>query len=204
MTNNLINTFGNIDIYLFDQLLKGRFDDCKAILDVGCGGGRNIYYFLKNGFDVHGVDLNAEAIASVKEMAKQLAPQIPSSNFVVAKADELPYGDGTFDLVISSAVLHFANNTDHFEQMLYEAWRVLRSGGFFFARLASDIGIEGLVGSIGNGRYLLPDGSERYLVTYDDLVYYTRELNGELFEPIKTTNVSNLRAMTTWCMRKIQ
>lgn len=203
MTNNLLNTFGNIDIYLFDQLLKGRFDDCKNMLDIGCGGGRNIHYFLKNGFDVHVVDLNAEAIASVKELAQQLAPQIPSSNFVVARADELPYGDGTFDLVISSAVLHFANNTDHFEQMLYEAWRVLRPGGFFFARLASDIGIEGLVGSIGNGRYLLPDGSERYLVTYDDLVYYTRELNGELFEPVKTTNVSNLRAMTTWCMAKI-
>ena len=200
--NNILNTFGNIDIYLFDQLLKGRFDDCKTMLDVGCGGGRNIHYFLKNGFDVHGVDLNPEAIASVKAMAQQLAPQIPSSNFVVARADELPYGDNTFDLVISSAVLHFANNTDHFEQMLYGAWRVLRPGGFFFARLASDIGIEGLVGSIGNGRYLLPDGSERYLVTYDDLVYYTRELNGELFEPIKTTNVSNLRAMTTWCMRK--
>ncbi|PQJ11829.1 class I SAM-dependent methyltransferase [Flavipsychrobacter stenotrophus] len=202
MTNNLLSTFGNIDIYLFDQLLKGSFDACKTILDIGCGGGRNIHYFLKNGFVVHGVDLNPEAIVSVKELAQQLAPQIPSGNFIVARADELPYGDDTFDLVISSAVLHFANNTDHFEQMLYEAWRVLRPGGFFFARLASDIGIEGLVGSIGNGRYLLPDGSERYLVTYDDLVYYTRELNGELFEPIKTTNVSNLRAMTTWCMAK--
>ncbi len=77
MNNNLIESFGNIDIYLFDQLLKGRFDNSKRILDVGCGGGRNIVYFLKNDFDVFGIDTDATAIEAVKTMAHQLAPKAP-------------------------------------------------------------------------------------------------------------------------------
>jgi SAM-dependent methyltransferase len=202
MNNSLQNSFGNIDIYLFDQLLKGRFDGCKTILDIGCGAGRNIHYFLKNSYDVFAVDQDAAAVERVRTLALSLASGISPDNFTIAKADDLPFADASFDLVISSAVLHFANDTGHFEAMLSEAWRVLKPGGYFFARLASDIGIETLVKPIGNGRYLLPDGSTRYLVSRAALRQYTKELNAELYEPIKTTNVDDLRAMTTWCMRK--
>ena len=202
MDNKLSSSFGNIDIYLFDQLLKGRFDNCKDIIDVGCGDGRNIHYFLKNGFNVFGIDVTAGAIESVRTLAKQLAPDTSLDNFIVAKAEELPFDNASFDLAICSAVLHFANDKTHFEQMLRSIWRVIKPGGYLFARLASDIGIEGLVKSIGNGRYLLPDGSVRYLVNHESLMHYTEELGGMLYDPIKTTNVNNLRAMTTWCMRK--
>ena len=202
MSNKLSDTFGSIDIYLFDQLLKGRFDNCENVIDIGCGGGRNIYYFLKNDYNVYGVDIDGNAIDIVRSLAKHLSPATPPDHFVVAKAEDIPFGDSMFDLVICSAVLHFANDKTHFEQMLQSAWRVLKPGGFFFARLASGIGIETLVKSIGNGKYLLPDASIRFLVNDAMLNQYTKELNGELFEPIKTTNVSNLRAMTTWCLRK--
>lgn len=202
MSSNLQASFGNIDIYLFDQLLKGTFDTCVDIIDVGCGGGRNVFYFLKNNFNVFGVDRDTSSVDSVRALARKLAPNLPESNFVVANAENIPFEDATFDLAICSAVLHFADNKDHFEQMLHSIWRVLKPGGFFFARLASDIGIQHLVKPIENGRYLLPDGSVRYLVSYDDLTYYTQLLHGVLFEPIKTTNVSNLRAMTTWCLQK--
>ena len=105
------------------------------------------------------------------------------------------------DLIICSAVLHFAKNGKHFNDMLQSMFRVLKPGGYFFARLASDIGLEKLVTPMGNRRYLLPDGSERYLVNEQILLQYTSEL-GELYEPIKTTNVQNLRCMTTWCVKK--
>lgn len=200
--NKLSGTFGNIDIYLFDQLLKGRFDQCKTVIDVGCGGGRNIVYFLQNGFRVFGIDQDAGAIDAVKSLSKQLAPSNPPGNFVVASVEDMPFADASFDLVICSAVLHFANDKDHFEKMLHSLWRVLKPGGFLFTRLASDIGIETLVKSVGNGRYLLPDRSVRYLVNHETLMHNTQELCGELYEPIKTTNVSNLRCMTTWCVRK--
>ena len=202
MHNNLQQLYGNIDIYLFDQLLKGRFDDCHAVLDVGCGNGRNLVYFLKNGFDVYTIDPNPEAIAYVKELANELAPTLPINNFLTALAESLPWQDNTFDLVISSAVLHFAADSNHFDAMLTSMWRVLKPGGYLFARLASDIGIEHLVKPLGNSRYLLPDGYERFLVNQQILMEYTQVLNGQLMEPIKTTNVQNLRCMTTWCVQK--
>lgn len=202
MANNLQQLYGNIDIYLFDQLLKGRFDDCKKVLDAGCGGGRNLVYFLQNGYEVYGIDPDAEAVAQVQSLADAIAPINPKENFTVCRAEKLPFDDNTFDLVISSAVLHFATDSNDFDAMLRSIWRVLKPGGYFFARLASDIGIEDLVTPLGNSRFALPDGSERFLVNEQILLEYTAELGAELFEPIKTTNVQNLRCMTTWCARK--
>jgi len=203
MKQNLQQLFGNIDIYLFDQLLKGTYDNCHTILDAGCGGGRNLVHFLRNGFLVYGVDPNPEAIYAVKKLSQNLAPANPLSNFVVAPAEALPFEDNSFDLVISSAVLHFAHSEEHFESMLHSMWRVLKPGGYLFARLASDIGLESLVLPTGHGRYLLPDGSERFLLNEKMLLNYTRGLNARLMEPIKTTNVQNMRCMTTWCLQKV-
>ncbi|MES2827466.1 MAG: class I SAM-dependent methyltransferase [Bacteroidota bacterium] len=200
---DLQNTFGNIDIYLFDQILKGTYDNCDLILDAGCGTGRNLIYALKSGAKVYGVDQNAEAIAHLRNVARAFPQVIPEENFKVASVEQLPFKGETFDLVISSAVLHFAENLSHFEAMLSSMWDVLKPGGYFFCRLASEIGIESLVRFIGNGRYILPDGSERFLVNQEMLLRLTKKLGGELHEPIKTTNVQNLRSMTTWCVRKI-
>lgn len=201
--NNLQQLYGNIDIYLFDQLLKGTYDRCRKVLDVGCGGGRNLIYLLRNGFEVYGIDPNAEAVEAVKQLSASIAPANRLQNFTVCAAESMPFKDDVFDLVICSAVLHFAQNHEHFDSMLRSIWRVLRPGGYLFARLASDMGIEDKVQSLGNGRYLLPDGSERYLVNEQTLLNYTTALQGRLHEPIKTTNVQNLRCMTTWCVQKL-
>ena len=203
MQSELQQLYGNIDIYLFDQLLKGTYDNCKKVLDAGCGGGRNLIYFLRNGYEVHGIDPNPNAVAAVKQLSETLSSANSKENFAIASAENLPFDDNYFDLVISSAVLHFANNPDHFDNMIHSMWRVLKPGGYLFARLASDIGIETLVQNLSNGRYLLPDGSERFLVNQQLLLQYTESLNARLHEPIKTTNVQNLRCMTTWCLQKV-
>jgi tellurite methyltransferase len=201
MRNTLRETFGNIDIYLFDQLLKGRYDGVHKVLDVGCGSGRNIFYFLRSGYEVFGVDPAPRAIESVKQLSAELAPNNSLKNFEVCPAENLPYNDASFDLIICSAVLHFARDEQHFYEMLGSMFRVLKPGAYFFARLASDIGIEKLVKPLGAGRYLLPDGSERFLVNEKILEKYSKEF-GDLYEPIKTTNVQNMRCMTTWCVQK--
>ncbi len=201
MHNTLHETFGNIDIYLFDQLLKARYDNLNKVLDVGCGSGRNLRYFLRNGYEVFGIDTAPQAIEAVKQLSAELAPKNSLENFMVCTAESLPYDDASFDLIICSAVLHFARDEQHFYNMLSSIFRVLKSGGYFFARLASDMGIEELVRPLGNRRYLLPDGSERFLVNEQMLLAYTHEF-GELYEPIKTTNVQNMRCMTTWCVQK--
>lgn len=198
----LRSRFGPIDIYLFDQLLKGRFDGLRTILDAGCGGGRNLVYFLRAGFEVFGVDREPEAVAAVRSLAAELAPELPATNFQVAEVDRLPFEAASVDAVLSSAVLHFATDEAHLRRMVAEMWRVLRPGGLFFARLASNIGIEDLVIPIEGRRHLLPDGSERLLVDQDLLLSLTAELGGDLLDPLKTTNVQSLRAMTTWCLAK--
>jgi ubiquinone/menaquinone biosynthesis C-methylase UbiE len=151
---------------------------------------------------VFGVDRDDRAIARVRRTAAELAPPLPGENFRVGEVDALPYGDERMDAVISSAVLHFASDEPHFDAMLNEMWRVLRPGGLFFARLATSIGMESRLPSTSPGRYRLPDGSERFLVDEAGLLARTESLGATLAEPIKTTNVQNLRAMTTWCLRK--
>lgn len=196
-------TFGNIDIYLLDQLLKGTYVDCHTVLDAGCGEGRNLLYFLKNEYEVYGVDRNPEAVFKIQEFAAQFSEDDTAQNYQLSTIDKLPFEERKFDLVISSAVLHFAESLEHFEAMLAEMWRVLKPGGYFFCRLASDIGIESMVRFIGNGRYILPDESERFLVNQEMLLRLTKKMGGELHEPIKTTNVQNMRSMTTWCVKKM-
>jgi SAM-dependent methyltransferase len=194
--------FGDIDIYLFDQILKNQFTGQMSILDAGCGAGRNLIYFLRSGCKVFAVDQNPEAVQCVRRLARSLAPELSAENFRVSKVEEMPFPDEYFDAVISSAVLHFAADEKHFNGMLAEMWRVLKGDGLLFVRLASDIGIEDKIVSISERRYLLPDGSERFLVDEELLLEQTNDLGGVLAEPIKTTNVQNLRSMTTWIVRK--
>jgi SAM-dependent methyltransferase len=194
--------FGDIDIYLFDQLLRGRFDARPRVLDAGCGDGRNLIYLLQRGFECHGVDEDATAIQVMKRNASRVAPDAPVNNFVVGSIDRLPYANGSMDVVLASAVLHFALDEAHWIRMVQEMWRVLAPNGLLFARLASNIGLEAVVGPAGRV-VRLPDGSTRFVVDEAMLLGWTERLGGRLADPIKTTNVQQQRCMTTWCVIKI-
>lgn len=199
---NLQKCFGGIDIYLFDQLLKGRIVPGMRVLDAGCGTGRNLVYLLQSGFEVFGVDESNEALAQTRRLATELAPHLPLDNFRVEPVEKMSYPDAGFDVVLSSAVLHFARDEGQWQSMVREMWRVLKPGGIFFARLASSIGIEDKIMPIDGRRYHLPDGSERFLVDEAMLISVSATLGGQFIEPIKTTIVQNMRSMTTWCLRK--
>ena len=194
--------FGQIDIYLFDQLLKGRITPGMRILDAGCGGGRNIHYFLREGYEVYAADADPQSIESVRALAVKLAPALSESNLRVESVQSMSFEDACADAVICNTVLHFAEDDAQFEAMLQGAWRVLKPGGLFFSRLGSTIGIESQVKPVVGRRYWSPDGSERYLVDAALLAAHTKRLGAELADPLKTTVVHNLRSMTTWVMWK--
>jgi SAM-dependent methyltransferase len=196
--NALQKQFGPIDIYLFDQLLRGRIAPGMTIFDAGCGYGRNIAYLLANGYEVFGVDLDPEAITAVRS----LAPSLPADNFRVEPVERISFPANVADVVICSAVLHFSRDAAQFDAMLRSMWRVLKAGGLFFCRLASSIGIENQVRCIEGRRFRLPDGSERFLVDEQMLLAAGAALGGELLDPLKTTVVQNQRSMTTWVLRK--
>ena len=201
-SHSLQDSFGGIDIYLFDQLLKGRLVPGMRLLDAGCGSGRNLNYFLAGAFDVFSVDQSAELIAQVRALAASLAPNLPTNNFRVEPVEKLSFPDADFDVVISSAVLHFALDEEHWLCMVREMWRVLKPGGMFFARLASTIGIENQVEHLTGRRYRLPDGSVRFLVDESMLMTTTENLGGRWLEPLKTVVVQNMRSMSNWVLLK--
>lgn len=195
--------FGGIDIYLFDQLLRGRITPAMRVLDAGCGGGRNAEYLLRSGCEIHGVDANSEAVARVRLRASGIIPPAMAvERFRQARLQELPFPDGHFGAVICNAVLHFSADEEDFAAVMAELWRVLTPGGVFFSRLASTIGLEDRVVPVAGRWHRLPDGSDRFLVDEEFLDRTVAHLGAVQLDPIKTTVVQNLRSMTTWVLGK--
>ena len=201
-SEDLRREFGDIDIYLFDQLHRGRIAEGMKVLDAGCGAGRNLVYLHRRGFDVWGTDGDERAITAARAQATILAASLPADRFRVEPVERMSFENETFDVVISSAVLHFASDEQHWGAMLREMWRVLKRGGLFFARLATDIGHETRVRPLGNRRFIMPDGDERFLVDEAFIVEATRRVGGTLVDPLKTSVVQNTRSMMTWVARR--
>lgn len=197
----LHDELGAIDIYLLDQILRGRLRPGMRVFDAGCGTGRNLVYLLRHDFAVCASDADADAVMTVQRLAETLAPgRLVDVRHETIEATSFP--DASADVVVASAVLHFARDPTHFDAMLSALWRVLRPGGLLFARLASLDGLGDAPRPLGHGRYVLPDGSTRYLIDAQALGACTARLGGTLADPLKTTIVHGQRAMATWVVRK--
>ena len=193
----ILDTLGNIDIYLLDQIMKNRYAPNETILDAGCGTGRNIYWFYTNGFNVHAIDNNPERIDYIKTIYPA-----QKENFKVASLANIPYSDNSINHIINCAVLHFVNSTQQFKLYFSELVRVLKPNGSLFIRMTSDIGIENFITPLQNGVYALPDGTNRFLLTRELINELLTEFPIALLEPIKSTNVQDLRTMSTLVFTK--
>ncbi len=200
VTFDVQDQFGQIDIYVFDQILRGNIAPGMRVLDAGCGYGRNLVHLLRTGCKVMALDEDAEGVEHVRKLSASLQTGLPAENFQVGLIERMPFPDGCADVVLCNAVLHFARDDRHFRAMLAELWRVLMPGGMLFCRLGSRIGMdfERLRGNI----FLIPDGSEWFLVDQKMLLGLTDEMNAVLVDPLKTTIVQDYRCMTTWVLRK--
>ena len=198
----MIDQLGLMDIYLIDQLQKGRIKPGMKILDAGCGLGRNAEYFVKNNFEIYGVDKNEEAIAGLKMKISGWNPAYDKNRMTVTDLVDIPFPENHFDFIISSAVLHFAENREHFLAMFKELIRVLKKDGFLFIRMTSKHTIEHLATRIKEDVYLLPDESVRYLLDEQVLKKITAENQLVLVEPFKTVNVADVRSMSTIVLMK--
>jgi SAM-dependent methyltransferase len=197
---SLEEQFGQIDIYVFDQILRGNIAPGKVVLDAGCGYGRNLMYLLRAGCEVFAVDANPEGVEHVRRLAEMLAPGLPAGNFRVGAIEAMEFPEGFADVVISNAVLHFARDEKHFLAMVEAMWRVVRPGGMLFCRLGSRIGME--FEQVRANVYRIGDGAEWFLVDEAVLLRMTEQMGAVLVDPLKTTIVQDYRCMTTWVVRK--
>ena len=200
MTMSVQDQFGQIDIYVFDQILRGNIAASMRVLDAGCGYGRNLVYLLREGCEVFALDGDAEGVEHVRRLSASLETGLPEKNFQVGLIEKMPFADGFADVVICNSVLHFARDDEHFRAMVDGLWRVLRPGGMLFCRLGSRIGMD--FRRVRGNIFLTGDGSEWYLVDEEMLLGLTEELNGVMVDPLKTTVVQDYRCMTTWVVRK--
>jgi SAM-dependent methyltransferase len=192
--------FGQIDIYVFDQILRGNIAPGMRVLDAGCGYGRNLVYLLRNGFEIFACDAAPAGVAHVQALSASIGTGLPQENFRVAMLEQMPFPDGFADVVLCNSVLHFARDEEHFKAMLAELWRTVKPGGMLFCRLGSRIGMD--FERLPGGNFLMPDGSEWFLVDEETLLDLTDEMDAVLVDPLKTTVVQDYRCMTTWVLRK--
>jgi len=195
--NPLEEIIGTTDIYLLDQIMKGRYNGNEVVLDAGCGYGRNVHWFLRKEMVIYGVDRDEEAIGELKHRYR-----VQPDRFRVSEVEKMPFEDEQFDHVISSAVLHFARDTGQFRRMMAEMVRVLKPSGTLFIRMTTDIGIEDRVRLVEDGVYVIPDGSRRFLLTRKLLEEVMREYGLSFLEPLKTVNVDDVRCMSTLVLKK--
>jgi SAM-dependent methyltransferase len=95
----------------------------RAVLDVGCGPGWLTVQYAAAGATVTAVDLTARAV----ELCRQhLAYRGLTATVREGNAEQLPFPDDAFDLVVASGVLH---HTPDVRRAIRECCRVLRPGG---------------------------------------------------------------------------
>lgn len=86
--------------------------------------------------------------------------------------------------------------------MLSQMVRILKPDGTLFIRMTSDIGIEGKIAPIADGVFVIPDGSIRFLLARTLLKHCILQNKLSFVEPIKTTNVDDIRCVSTLLLQK--
>jgi ubiquinone/menaquinone biosynthesis C-methylase UbiE len=93
------------------------------ILDLCCGSGQVTGILLEYSDDVTGLDVSPLSLSRCRR-------NVPQAKYVEALAEEMPFADGTFDLVHTSAAMHEMNRSQ-LAQIFAQVYRVLKSGGTF-------------------------------------------------------------------------
>ncbi|MCE5296634.1 MAG: class I SAM-dependent methyltransferase [Euryarchaeota archaeon] len=114
------------------------FKDNKVrnILELGCGQGRDTWFFAKNGFEMTALDYSEAGICQMKEKAKGQGAKV--SLKVHDARDPLPFPDDSFDAIYSHMFFTMEFTEEEVAKMLAECQRVLRPGGINIYSVRND------------------------------------------------------------------
>lgn len=153
-----------------EDICRRVTDRRPRILDVGCGTGANLLMLSQYG-DAEGVDVSQDALAFCRERGLE--------NVKLGAAEELPYDDGTFDLVTA---LDVVEHLDDDLAGLREMRRVLRPGGRVLLFVPTFMFLWGLQDDVSNHRrrYRMPElgrvleqaGFEIERTTYANITFF--------------------------------
>lgn len=191
------NKIGDIDLFLLDLILKGRVQEDIKILDAGCGSGRNLFYFLRQGFDVRGIDKSESEVRAANFQSRRLGCGDVCS---VGALNSLPFQSNSFDFIICSRVLHFSESSEDFNAQLVELMRVLSPRGLLYLSMASMIGMERKVKKVDEAKHQFPDGSIRFMLSVEMLTEIEKHWS-HVVEP-RTVNFNGQHAETTLVLEK--
>ena len=200
--SDLNHILGNPDLHLLDQILKGRYHPSMRVLDAGCGEGRNLPYFVRNSFDVWGVDNNPGALRLLRLQAKAWGPAFDPEKFIQADVAELPFPPAAFDAVVCCAVLHFARDKAHFFCMIDELLRVLKPSDSLFIRMNAAVPQNTWRAVTDGTAPSLPSDENRFLLTpvLADQLMERHSLSW--IEPMRTEHVVGQPTQSTLILRK--
>ena len=165
----LLSELGQLNLQLLEEIREGHIQPQMKILEIGCGYGYNIRFFIKHGYDAYGIDESEEAIQLIREYVPGWNSKLKVNNFRAAVPESLPFDDDYFDYAYA---LHFSEITGDGKKLstlLKEAMRVLKSSGVLFLQLETSIGLQGKVLHIVGNKYLMQDGKEKILWSEDEL-----------------------------------
>ena len=188
---------GPVDLHLLDQILKGRYQSGMRLLDAGCGEGRNLPYFIRNGFDVWGVDRNPTALRLLRIQGKAWNPAFDPDKFVEGDLVKLPFPPASFEAVICCAVLHFARDEEHFFRMTDELLRVLKPSGSLFIRMNAAFEEVGSTQATPHADEVLP-----FLLTRLHIDQLLQRYSLRWLEPPRTEHVAGQGARITLIVEK--
>jgi SAM-dependent methyltransferase len=127
-------------------ILKAR--GAQHVLDLGCGVGRHALLFAKHGFTVEAID---GATAGLDFARREAAARGPRLSLCQADADTLPFGEKSFDYVLSWNII-FHGTMGDVARRLAEIWRILKPRGLYQGTMLSKRDVQ-----FGHGRPVAPD-----------------------------------------------
>ncbi len=195
MTPHEINNyFGDMDIFLMDLILKGKIPEKGKVLDAGCGEGRNGIYFINNQYSYTGVDTDRSKVSLIEFLSGGT-----ESSFFVEDIKTFAERKETFDFIVCSRVLHFAESVDHFYEMWNDLISMLNPRAIIYISMDSVIDTD--IGEAkDNGRFLFPDGEVRFAITKE--IYKDIKKGFEEIESLKTLVAHEKRAQSFIALKK--